>query len=211
MRQPRPADVPPADYAASLLKVALLRPCPDDLDALLGLPIIARRGTLETRVKGLIDPLRKPKTAAPRVLAFALAVLFVTTSTAIAAIRFGDAEQAPAPAKSSIPFDPSKLRDRGPGRRSPGNSVAGAVVRAWTGRGDIDSTLETRSGPDGRFAMVFDEFPSGVALQASNADGSLLSKADFPFLRNPSTLTSHHKLILEPPREITIPRDEFNG
>ncbi len=160
----------PADYATSLLAVAERRPFAADLDAMLGLPMIARRGTLESRIAALIDPRRHAETSTRRGAVAALAVVFLTAGAAASTVRFEEAEQPPAVA-SSKPLDPTKTRIEGVVVDEAGKPAGDVLVRSWSLWG---ASPATRTGADGRFVLDVDvqSWPP-TSLLASNADGSL--------------------------------------
>jgi len=156
----------PADYASSLLAVAERRAFGSDLGTLLGMPMIARRGSLESRIAALIDPRRQTATSTRRGAVAALAVLFLAAGAAAAAVRFGDDEPARAPSR---PLDPTKTRIEGVVVDESGKPAADVRVEVWSWN---EFLHEVHTGADGRFALDADPRPMFSVL-ASNADGSL--------------------------------------
>ncbi|APW58915.1 M56 family metallopeptidase [Paludisphaera borealis] len=197
----------PADYAASLLAVAERRPFAADFDALLGLPMIARRGTLESRIAALIDPRRHAETSTRRGTVAALAVLFLAAGAAVAAVRFGDAEQPLAVVASSKPLDPTKTRIEGVVVDESGKPAADVNVAAW---GWNEILREARTAADGRFLFDVDA-KKWFSVVASNADGSLQAvdrhdggdPAIYPELKT--------RLTLKPARETTARVVDLQG
>jgi beta-lactamase regulating signal transducer with metallopeptidase domain len=189
----------PADYASSLLAVAESRPFAADLDALLGLPMIARRGSLESRIAALIDPRRRSETSVRRGVVAVLALLFLSAGATVAAVRFGESEQAPVVA-SSKPLDPTKTRIEGVVVDESGKPAGGVLVKAWTYWGEIP---ETRSGSDGRFAIDVDAFRP-TQLVASNAAGTLQAISREVNGYDSNAVRIEVKLVLKPTGSTTV-------
>ena len=189
----------PADYAASLLAVAERRPFSLDYDAMLSLPMIARRGTLESRIAALIDPRRHAETSMRRGAVAALAVLFLAAGAGVSAVRFGETEQPPA-APSSNPLDPKKTRIEGVVVDESGKPAADILVRSWSYWGEPP---ETRTGPDGRFVLDIDVVAT-TRLLASNADGSLQAMTRELGEFNSSRRRYEANLVLKPTRPTTV-------
>jgi beta-lactamase regulating signal transducer with metallopeptidase domain len=186
----------PADYATSLLAVAERLSLGDGFDALLGLPMIARRGSLEARIADLIDPRRQTATSTRRGTVAVLAVLFLAAGFAVAAVRFSDEP----PRTSSKPLDPTKTRIEGVVVYESGKPAADVLVRTWE---PLREPLTARTDPDGRFVLEVDA-ASSIGLLASNADRSLQATA-----RNFDVLTSSRRryevqMTLRPSRPTTV-------
>ncbi|MDR3618773.1 MAG: M56 family metallopeptidase [Paludisphaera borealis] len=197
----------PADYAASLLAVAERRPFAADFDALLGLPMIARRGTLESRIAALIDPRRHAETSTRRGAVAGLAVLFLAAGAAVAAVRFGDAEQPLAVVASSKPLDPTKTRIEGVVVDESGKPAADARVSAWSWN---ELLLEARTGVDGRFALDVEPSPLFRVL-ASNADGSLQAFDRRVGGYQATERILETRLTLKPARDTTVRVADVHG
>ncbi|WP_165252075.1 M56 family metallopeptidase [Paludisphaera soli] len=179
----------PADYAASLLAVAELRP-EQPLDPRLALPILARREPLESRVARLLDPRRNPRTRASRPLAAALTLAALATGLAAAGVQHDGPESPPVVDR---PLDSSKLRIAGQVVDEAGVPQPGARVLAWSGHLLPDRSLTTTDA-EGRFSVDLDLRAIHISVSASSSDGLKFS--------GPERI--HQDLAGPPPRDLRL-------
>ena len=162
------------DYAETLLVIAKL--CRPDPTPVGGLPMLARRSTLERRVIDLLDPRRDPVVCPGRARRAAVIVLVGAALLAAASVGLRPASARPDdPAKPAAPVDRAAAGSvAGQVSGADGKPVAGADVRLLENP-DAGYTLPAptrRAATDAGGRFAFDGVPAGKHSVAAFAGGS---------------------------------------